>query len=144
MEAGILLLFGRDLPCLYMVQDPTMEQGCSMGTEARPGLGWVVIGNACSNSAHKPRKIATFKNHFLDNGRPSFMELCPSLLYLECEAALNDASSATCQKKRHLVNELFEGNLGTSALVRTKDDNKPGTSVDDRTFVQITHESQAC
>ena len=110
----------------------------------RLDLGWVVIGNACSNSAHKPRKIATFKNHFLDNGRPSFMELCPSLLYLECEAALNDASSATCQKKRHLVNELFEGNLGTSALVRTKDDNKPGTSVDDRTFVQITHESQAC
>ena len=142
MEAGILLLFGRDLPCLYMVQDPTMEQGYSMGTEARPGLS---CDRECMfNSAHKPRKIATFKNHFLDNGRPSFMELCPSLLYLECEAALNDASSATCQKKRHLVNELFEGNLGTSSLVRTKDDNKPGTSVDDRTFVQIIHESQAC
>ena len=105
----------------------------------RLDLGWVVLGKACSNSAYKPSKIGTFKNHFIDNDRPSSMDLCPCLLYLECEAALNDASSATCQKKRHLVNELFEGNLGTNALVRTKDDNKPGTSVDDRTFVQIIH-----
>ena len=99
-----------------------------------------MIRNACSNSAYKPSKIATFKNHFLDNGRPSFMELCPSLLYFGCEEALNDVSLATCQKKRHSVNELFEGNLGTNALVRTKNDNKRGSSVDDRTIVKIIHE----
>ena len=63
------------------------------------------------------------------------MELCPSLLNLECEAALNDASLATCQKKRHSVNELFEGNLGTNALVRTKNDNKSGTSVARRSHI---------
>lgn len=46
------------------------------------------------------------------------MEPCPSLLYLECEAALGDASSATCQKKG---NERFKDNLGTNVFARTKD-----------------------
>lgn len=61
---------------------------------------------------------------------------CPGLLYLECKAALDDTSSGTCQKKRHLIIERFEDNLGTNALVRIKDDYKPGSSVDDCQFPQ--------
>lgn len=68
------------------------------------------------------------------------MEPCPSLLYLECEAALGDASSATCQKKGHFINERFKDNLGTNVFARTKDDNKPRTSVEDLKFLKIMDE----
>lgn len=66
---------------------------------------------------------------------------CPGLLYLECKAALDDTSSGTCQKKRHLIIERFEDNLGTNALVRIKDDYKPGSSVDDCQFLKIIDEA---
>ena len=99
-----------------------------------------MIGNACLNGAHKPSQIGAFKTHLLRNGQPSFMEPCPSLLYLECEAALSDASLATRQKKGHFINGQFEDKLGTNVFVRTKDDNKLGTSVEDRKFLKIMDE----
>ena len=139
MEADILLLIGRDAPPLHKVHESRN------GTRDAPwaqrlDLGWVVIGNACLNGAHRPSKIATFKTHFLDNGRPSFMEPCPSLLYVKCETTLDGTPSATNRKKGQFINERFEDSLGTNVFVRTRDDNKPGTSIEDRKFLKIMDE----
>ena len=84
MEADILLLIGRDAPPLHKVHESRNGPRDAPWAQ-RLDLGWVVIGNACLNGAHRPSEIATFKTHFLDNGRPSFMEPCPSLLYVKCE-----------------------------------------------------------
>ena len=135
-EADILLLIGRDVPPMHKVHESRNGPRDALWAQ-RLDLGWVVIGNAGLNGAHKPSQIGAFKTHLLNNGRPSFMEPCPNLLYLECEAALRHASSATCQKKGHFINGRFEDNLGTNVFVHTKDDNKPGTSVENRKFLKI-------
>jgi len=82
MEADILLLIGRDAPPLHKVHESRNGPRDAPWAQ-RLDLGWVVIGNACLNGAHRPSEIATFKTHLLDNGRPSFMEPCPSLLYVK-------------------------------------------------------------
>lgn len=39
-------------------------------------LGWVIIGDVCLGSAHKPSEMSTLKTHMLENGCPSFFTPC--------------------------------------------------------------------
>ena len=102
MEADILLLIGRDAPPLHKVHESRNGPRDAPWAQ-RLDLGWVVIRNACLNGAHRPSEIATFKTHFLDNCRPSFMEPCPSLLYVKCETTLDGTPSATNRKRDNLL-----------------------------------------
>jgi len=68
------------------------------------------------------------------------MEPCPSLLYVKYERALDDTPSATNREKEQFINERFEDSLGTNVFVRTRGDNKPGTSIEDRKFLNIMDE----
>ena len=71
---------------------------------------------------------------------PHFVEPCPSLLYVKCETTLDGTPSATNRKKGQFINERFEDSLRTNVFVRTRDDNKPGTSIEDRKFLKIMDE----
>ena len=139
VEADILLLIGRDTPPLHKVHESRNGPRDAPWAQ-RLDLGWVVIGNACLNGAHRPNRISSFKTQLLDNGRPTYMEPCPALLYLEHGAASDDIPLATHRKRGHFIDGRFEDGLRSNVFMRTKDDNKPGTSIEDRRFLKIMDE----
>ncbi|KAJ8365140.1 hypothetical protein SKAU_G00139710 [Synaphobranchus kaupii] len=63
-DAQILLLLGRDILQVHKKLD----------------LGWVIIGDVCLGSAHKPNEVSTLKTCVLGNGRPSYLTPCESLV----------------------------------------------------------------
>ena len=125
-KADILLLIGRarngprDAPSAQRL-DP----------------GWVVLGNACLDGAHKPSEASCFKTQVLDNGRPSLLLPCSNCFYvrqLPTAESIDDLKEGNSKRRS-------EDGLGEDVFVRTKDNNKPQTSVEDRKFVQFMRHS---
>ncbi|KAK3703198.1 hypothetical protein QZH41_004965 [Actinostola sp. cb2023] len=99
----------------------------------RLDLGWVVIGNACLDSAHVPDNISTCSTNILLNGRPSHFQPCPNHFHLKN----SPVSGNNSQKKENFVNGKFMDGLGTNIFTTTKEDDKLGTSIEDRKFISI-------
>lgn len=130
-KADILLLIGRDALPLHKIRESRNGPRDTPWAQ-RLDLGWGVLGNACLDGAHKPSEASCFRTQVLDNGRPSLLLPCSNRFYVKHHPTAEP------------IDDLKEGNfkrrsedgLGEDVFVRTKDDNKPGTSVEDRKFVQ--------
>ncbi|XP_078367158.1 uncharacterized protein LOC144651138 [Oculina patagonica] len=133
-HAEILLLVGRDIPSLHKVHE-SRNGSRNAPWGQRLELGWVVIGNACLNGAHEPEHISTFKTQVLHDGRPSLFVPCPNRFHVKhgtTSAAWGDQEEDT-----PFFGSAFDDGLARNVFVRTQHDNKPGTSTEDRRFLEI-------
>lgn len=142
-EAEILLLVGRDAPPLHKIHE--LRNGPRNAPWAqRLDLGWVVLGNACMDGAHKPTEISSYRTQVLDNGRPSFLLPCSNRLYVKHGSHADFTTYLeTSQKKGTFFKGSFEYGLGDNVFACTNDDNRPGMSVEDRKFIQNMNSSLA-
>ena len=132
-QAEILLLVGRDIPPLHKVhQSINGPRNAPWGQQL--DLGWVVLGNTCLDGAHKPDEISAFKTQVLHNGRPSAFHPCPNRFHLKHDTS---PTSWEEQEATPLIDSPFEDGLGRTVFVRMHDDNKPGTSAEDRRLMTI-------
>lgn len=123
-EAQILLLLGRDILQVHKVREH--RNGPPNAPYAqRLDLGWVVVGNVCVGSAHKPEAVTSFRTNVLENGRPSLLTPCPK--YLKVKEKFN----TTVFDDYSLCSSIFE---------RTKDDDKVGLSIEDKLFLELMDE----
>ena len=137
-EAEILLLVGRDAPPLHKIHE-SWNGPRNPPWAQHLDLGWVVLGNACLDGAHKPREISTYRTQVLENGPPTFLEPRINRFYIEHDTGADIPAYLT--KKETFLNGRFEDGLGDNIFLHTKDDNKPGTSAEDRKFLEIMNHS---
>ena len=133
-RAEILLLVGRDIPSLHKVHE-SRNGSRNAPWGQRLELGWVVIGNACLNGAHEPGQISTFKTQVLHNGRPSLFVPCPNRFHVK--HGTTSAAWGDQEENTPFFGSAFDDGLVRNVFVRTQHDNKPGTSTEDRRFLEI-------
>lgn len=134
--AAILILLGRDIPRVHKVR-----KQCNGPHNApyaqRLDLGWVIIGEVCLGSAHKPDAISVYKTNILSNGRPSLFDPCPSKLHIKEKVDVQVLQPGVA----HLadVDNLFSETdcLGKGVFQQTAQDDKPAMSVEDKIFLEI-------
>ncbi len=120
----ILILLGRDILRVHKVRQQVNGPHNSPFAQ-RLDLGWVVIGEVCLGSVHKPT-VNAYKTHVLDNDRPSIFEPCPSFMHIkESTQGINRPDKAP------------ERMLGQTVFNCTEHDNKPAPSVEDTIFMEI-------
>lgn len=131
-DTEILLLVGRDAPPLQKTHESRNGPRNAPWAQ-RLDLGWVIIGNACLDGAHKPSP-SCYHTNILESGRPSILLPCPNRFHIKektLDGKVND------QRKEISVNGSFDDGLGANVFAISKDDNKPGLSVEDRTFASL-------
>ena len=128
-DAEILLLVGRDVPPVHKVRESRNGKGNSPWAQ-RLDLGWVILGNACLGGAHKPKDLTSCKTNLLQNGRPSILEPCSNAFHI-------NRPTPTKPRKESFIQGTFEDGLASKVFERTKLDNVPGLSVEDRKFIEI-------
>lgn len=135
-DAQILLLLGRDVLQVHKVRD--QRNGPNNAPYAqRLDLGWVIIGEACLGTAHKPKDVSVFRTHILENGRHSHFIPCPNHLTLKEKLTVNSQRSRNPHKPQssHLATE--DDSLGSRIFQRTEDDNKVAPSIEDKQFINL-------
>ncbi|XP_028407859.1 uncharacterized protein LOC114530488 [Dendronephthya gigantea] len=121
-DANILLLIGRNVPPLHKVHK-SLNGPKNAPWAQLLDLGWVIVGNVCLNGAHKP-DLACYRSNILENGRP-----CPNFF--------RTAPSLHSARKEEFRNGYFDDNIGQNVFNTSKDDNKPGQSIEDLKFASI-------
>ncbi|XP_076084371.1 uncharacterized protein LOC143055113, partial [Mytilus galloprovincialis] len=114
----ILLLIGRDLIEAHHVLDQRIGPPRTP-YEQQLKLGWVVIGETCINNQHVPFEINVKITNILPTGQPSTFQPCTSKFDIR--------ENYTDPVKKDLQSPLFE---------KTKDDDKPGMSYEDKMFMK--------
>ncbi len=134
-DAQILLLLGRDIIQVHKVRKQL--NGPNQAPFAQKlDFGWVVVGNVCFGSAHKPSKVDVFRTNILHNGRPSFCEPCPN--QIRVKEKLSNKDHAVSSQGCHLYSTTCpEDLLGNDIFKRTQDDEKVAPSIEDRVFMEL-------
>ncbi|KAK3742103.1 hypothetical protein QZH41_020261, partial [Actinostola sp. cb2023] len=133
--ADILLLVGRDIPPLHKVHESRNGPRDAPWGQ-RLDLGWVVLGNTCLDGAHKPNQISPYKTQVLHNGRPSLLEPCPNRFHVNHNAS-SDTQQDSQEDDPSFNGDTDDDGLARNVFVRTQHDNKPGTSTEDRRFLEM-------
>ncbi|KAJ8369536.1 hypothetical protein SKAU_G00095640 [Synaphobranchus kaupii] len=142
-DAQILLLLGRDVLQVHKVRG--QHNGPNNAPYAqRLDLGWVVIGEVCLGTAHKPNGVAAYRTNVLENGRHSHFSPCPNHLVLKENFTMRTSErplSSQNQQLPHLtyssVQNAVDRSLGSKIFERTEDDNKVTPSIEDKQFIQL-------
>ena len=120
----ILLLIGRDLPQIHH----ELEQRIGPDDEPfaqRSLLGWTIIGDTCLSGQHIPKSMHSFKTLATQSDRGTIFEPCSQYLSVKEQFSNSETDPVT---KPFSDEHLFR---------RTNDDNKIGTSAEDRMFMNI-------
>ena len=113
MEIPTLLLIGRDMSSVHHVFDQRVnDEDNSLPFAQRLRLGWVIVGESCLGKVHKPN-IRVMKTQILSHGRPTLFRPCENNIVIK------------------------EKDIGLNVFAKSPNDNKVGTSVEDREFLQI-------
>nr|XP_034334815.1 uncharacterized protein LOC117691978 [Crassostrea gigas] len=107
-DAEITLLVGRDLLPAHHILDQRLGDSDSPFAQ-RLHLGWVVIGEVCYGASHSQESLSVCKTYTRTNGRTSLMETCENSFQLK----------------------------ETDIFAKTKHDDSPGLSIEDKKFVDI-------
>ena len=140
-EAQILILLGRDLIRVHKVRQQ-INGPHNAPFAQRLDLGWVIVGEVCIDSAHKPT-VAVFKTNVLQNGRPSFLTPCQKRICVKEKASYGGEHRhglSTQQSSYSAISVPAEEKLGCSVFRRTENDDKPALSFEDETFLEIMQE----
>ncbi|XP_055017007.1 uncharacterized protein LOC129411103 [Boleophthalmus pectinirostris] len=139
-HADILLLIGRNLLRVHKVR----KQICGKHNDPfaqKFDLGWVIIGDVCLGSAHKPREVNTLKTHVLDNGRPSYLTPCNSRFSVKESFALSQYKAISNPlPPPSLRAKPTDENLGETVFNQTNEDNRLAHSAEDLIFLGRTEQ----
>ncbi|XP_034053860.1 uncharacterized protein LOC117533931 [Gymnodraco acuticeps] len=134
-QAPIMLLLGRDVIRVHKVRKQ-MNGSHNQPYAQNLDLGWVIVGNVCLGSVHKPSSINTFYTKTTDLQRPTLFEPCPNAFhvrekYSDTQVANHpslDAEDRTACDADH---------IGCTVFKRTKEDNQVTPSIQDAAFMKI-------
>lgn len=136
-DAPILVLLGRDILRIHKVREH-INGPHNAPYAQRLDLGWVIVGDACLGTAHKPDEVNVYKANVLQNGRSSFLRPCHNNIQVK------EGYSNTPQRHNphSLPHEEDRGwvdtdDLGVAVFESTRDDNKPALSIDEKAFLTI-------
>lgn len=141
-NAPILLLLGRDILRVHKVREQ-INGPQNAPFAQRLDLGWVIVGEVCLGTVHKSPVLSVFKANMLLNGRASILIPCPNNIQVKENFSstplhLSLHTSSCMEDTSPSVNT---DSLGSSMLQRSKDDDKPILSVDDKQFLNIMRQS---
>ncbi|XP_069139397.1 uncharacterized protein [Argopecten irradians] len=112
-EIDIQLLIGRDLPeAFHVTEQRTGSSGDPFAQRLK--LGWVIVGETCLGKTHKPDVVSVMKTKVLPDRRVTLFEEC--------------ANRFQVKDSPDLRNNIF---------LCTKHDDKPGLSLEDRSFMEL-------
>ncbi|XP_028254480.1 uncharacterized protein LOC114430714 [Parambassis ranga] len=129
-DAPILLLLGRDILQAHKVREQ-INGPHNTPYAQRLDLGWVIVGDACLGTVHKPFRVNVTKTHVLHNGRTSFLSSCPNTLLVKESSTSHPNCTSTFPSQQSI------DKLGSTVFNRTKHDEKPALSRDDQMFLNI-------
>ncbi|KAK0139185.1 hypothetical protein N1851_024265 [Merluccius polli] len=137
-EAQILILLGRDIIRVHKVRQQISGPHDAPFAQ-RLDLGWVIVGEVCIDSAHKPT-VAVFKTNVLQNGRPSYLMPCQK--HISVKEKVSYGGEHRLGTSTHLSSCSDNGvaaqdKLGCSVFMRTENDDKPALSFEDETFLKV-------
>ena len=132
-DAEMGLLIGRDIPQLHKVLDTINGPPDSPWGESLE-IGWVVMGDMCLDP--QPQYGAhVLKTHVNQSLSPSFKK-CKHVIKVE-ERVVGTSHPALTDFQQG----RYKDRIGQNVFVETKDDNKQGTSVEDRQFIHLMNHS---
>lgn len=139
-DAPILLLLGRDILRVHKVREQ-INGPHNAPYAQRLDLGWVIVGEACLEAAHKPAEVSVYKANVLPNGRTSFLRPCPNSIQVK-EDYSGKPHRHNCLYFTHgeADQAVSTDRLGHTVFEISKDDNKPALSMDDRAFLTIMND----
>lgn len=105
------LVIGRDLPDAHHVLQQVVGPPGAPFAQRLP-LGWVIVGDVCLDGRHRPSTVNVAKTSIADNGRATIFEPCHNSLKV----------------------------VETDIFHRSPDDERIGTSVEDREFLKLMDE----
>nr|XP_027235545.1 uncharacterized protein LOC113826820 [Penaeus vannamei] len=124
-QAQIQLLIGRDLPEAHHVLDQvTGPPGTPFAQKMK--LGWVIVGEVCLGKHHATKNVNVRKIYVNPDGRPSVLKPCPSCICVQEDTGYH--SGFTPWK---------ENDIGSTVFHRTKNDDEPGKSTEDKMFLKL-------
>lgn len=130
-KVHIQLLIGRDLPEAHHVHQQLIGPKDDPFAQ-RLSLGWVIIGEVCLEGRHPPTEVIVNKTGVLEVGRGTIFEPCPSRINVSV-----DGKSVTDRFQGFPSFRPSADDFGDTVFQITKDDEKVGTSVEDREFIKI-------
>lgn len=123
-----VILIGRDVPSAHHVLEQKIDKP-NLPFAQRLPLGWAVIGECCLGRVHRPQHVVVNKTQILPSGRGTHFTPCSSNLRI---STYQDDTDIQCSCENGIqLSQIFE---------RTKDDNIPGMSIEDREFLEIMKE----
>lgn len=142
-DAQILILLGRDVLQVHKVRD--QRNGPKNAPYAqRLDLGWVIVGEVCLGTAHKPTAVNTYHTNILSNGRPSHFSPCHNRILLKETLNADNTSKSPRSNQSALDTQLSrrwgpccESPQDSTIFERTADDDQVALSIEDRLFMQI-------
>ncbi|KAK5853507.1 hypothetical protein PBY51_014653 [Eleginops maclovinus] len=137
-NAPILLLLGRDILRVHKVREQVNGPHNAPYAQ-RLDLGWVIVGDVCLGTVHKPAEVNVYKANVLQNGRTSFLHPCPNNIQVK-EIYSNtpqrhNPRSLPCDEEAGWA--ASTDSLSLSVFESSRDDNKPALSMDDKVFLTI-------
>ncbi|KAK0155063.1 hypothetical protein N1851_002628 [Merluccius polli] len=127
-DAPILLLLGRDILRVHKVCKQ-INGPHNAPYAQRLDLGWVIVGDVCLGTVHKPSEVNVYRTNVLHNGHTSFLRLCPNSIHVkENYGDMAQHRSQTLSARQSNCPTVFD---------RSKDDDKPALSIDDKAFLAI-------
>lgn len=133
-NAPILLLIGRDMVRVHKVREQINGPHDALYAQR---LDWVIVGEVCLGQTHKSSEINVYKTNMLHSGRSSFLPPCPNTMFVKDNyACMSQCNSLTVREESAKPSRLRD-NLGHSIFERSKEDDKPALSIDDKTFLAI-------
>lgn len=118
-HAKTLLLLGRYIIRVHYVHDQRINIFNSPYGQ-KISLGWVIVGETCIGRAHKSNQVNVNKTFIIQDGQSSLHPPCINDFHVR-ESNLD---ALICEPDNHL-------------FIRTRNDNKPGKSIEDRHFETI-------
>lgn len=115
-HAKTLLLLGRYIIRVHYVHDQRINR-FNYPYGQKISLEWVIVGETCIGRAHKSNQVNVNKTFIIHDGQPSLHLPCINDFHVR-ESNLD---ALICEPDNHL-------------FIRTRNDNKPGNSIEDRHF----------
>ncbi|XP_071226640.1 uncharacterized protein [Salvelinus alpinus] len=137
-DAPILLLLGRDILRVHKVREQINGPHDTPYAQ-RLDLGWVIVGEVCLGTAHRPANVNVFRTNILQNGRTSYLSPCPDIIQVKenYNSVAQKHISPSTMHSRDPNTTVNTDNLGCSVFDKTQDDDKPAPSVEDKAFLDI-------
>lgn len=81
-QASIMLLLGRDIIRVHKVRKQ-VNGSHNQPYAQKLFLGWVIVGNVCLGSVHKPLTVNTFYTNTTELERPTLFDPCPNMFHVK-------------------------------------------------------------